>query len=181
MQDCKLINIYELEDYIEDYMSPNSMGILFCFGTSFISKLIIAKTRLTPQEIVPSHVALITKYHIYESTTSEEKVGAKTIRQGVRRWQISDFIQAEKNKLTKYVYIPHSFSINKADQCIHLPYGKDTILDFLLKDGSEGDSKGLICSQFANMCILNRHYKACPTPADLFRQEVKRHGLCVYE
>ena len=46
MQDCKLMNIYELEDYNEDYMDYNSMGLLFCFGTSFISKLIMAKTRL---------------------------------------------------------------------------------------------------------------------------------------
>ncbi len=181
MQDCKLMNIYELEDYNEDYMDSNSMGLLFCFGTSFISKLIMAKTRLYNNEIIPSHVALITKDLIYESTTSVEEVDNKTIRQGVRRWQMKDFIKVEKDKLTKYVYVPHKFSIQKADSLVHLPYGKDTILDFLLKDGSDGDSKGLICSQFANICILNHHYKSCPTPADLFRAEIQRHQLSVYE
>ncbi len=181
MQDCKLINIYELEDYVNDFMDVNSMGLLFCFGTSFISKLIIAKTRNYNNEIIPSHVALITKDLIYESTTSEETIDSKTIRQGVRRWMLQDFLKTEKNKLTKYVYIPHKFSLRKADSLVHLPYGKDTILDFLLKDGSDGDSRGLICSQFANMCIINPYYKRCPTPADLFRQEVRRLNLSVFE
>lgn len=180
MNDCKLLNIFELEDIVDD-MSDNERGILFCFGTSFISKLIQAKTRLNVNELVPSHVALFSRDIIYESTTSEVCVNNKNIRQGVRRWLTQDFIKSEKNKLTKYVYIPHEWSQFIADKYVHLPYGKDTILDFLLKDGSDGTSKGLICSQYVNKCIVNPLNKLCPTPAEIFRVEKNRYNLFVYE
>lgn len=163
-----LLNIKELEEHFEEF--PNPTGVLFCFGTSFISKLIQAKTRKTATEIVPSHVALICDGHIYESTTGVEKVGHKTIKAGVRRWTLEDFIKAEHQKQTEYAFL-HIKNIDRdvADSYIHLPYGKDTILDFLLKDGSDGDSHGLICSQYANI-VTQMVNKKCPNPAEMYRK-----------
>lgn len=181
MIELKLLNIYDLEYLIEDDMEYNTTGVLFCFGTSLISRIIQAKTRITKGEIVPSHVAILTKNYIYESTTGEEHIDNKYIRQGVRRWLTSDFIKAEKSKLTKYIFVKHPVDIWKANQYVHLPYGKDIILDFLLKDGSEGDSKGLICSQYVNKCIEPKATTACPSPADLFRIAKKYYGLEIVE
>lgn len=181
MIELKLMNIYDLEYFIYDEFDNTTTGVLFCFGTSLISRIIQAKTRLNKHEIVPSHVALLTKNFIYESTTGEEHIDNKYIRQGVRRWLISDFIKAEKSKLTKYIVIKHPVDIWKANQYIHLPYGKDIILDFLLKDGSNGDSKGLICSQYANKCIEPHSPLACPSPADLLRIAKKYYGLEIVE
>lgn len=181
MNDYKLMNIYDLEEFVEDIMIEGDRGILFCFGTSFISKLIKAKTAKYPSEIVPSHVALMSNKFIYESTTSESVVDNKKIKSGVRRWLLKDFIKAEKSRLTKYCYISHKWSYDIADEFIHLPYGKDIILEFLLKDGSEGDSKGLICSQYANKCIEYPLKKACPTPAEMFRVEKGRYNLNIVE
>lgn len=178
MIEYKLMNIYELEDLIEDNEGKSS-GVLFCFGTSFISRLIMAKTRLSKNEIVPSHVSLIYGNFIYESTTGEERVGHKYIRHGVRRWLLADFIKAEKSKLTKYIYLPAILNILKAEQCVHLPYGKDIILDFLLKDGSDGESNGLICSQYANLCLVNPHNKVCPSPADLLRMFKRKLNISI--
>lgn len=180
MNTIRLMNIYDLEDFTEE-MSINDKGILYCFGTSLVSRLIQAKTRRTPNELVPSHVALYSRDLIYESTTSEVDINNKHIRSGVRRWLTDDFIEAEKDRLTKYIYLSNPWAGASADLFVHLPYGKDTIVDFLLKDGSDGDSKGLICSQFANMCIRYPHQKQCPTPADLFRQELKRHKISIIE
>lgn len=179
MNELRLMNIYDLEDLVDDM--ENEKGILFCFGTSFISKLIQAKTRLSKHEIVPSHVALLSKDYIYESTTSEANINHKTIREGVRRWLTKDFIETEKDKLTKYIFISHYWDNKVADEFVHLPYGRDTILDFLLKDGSDGDSNGLICSQYVNKCIRVPLNKLCPTPADLFRAEKKRYNLTIIQ
>lgn len=163
-----LLNIKELEEYFDEF--PNSTGVLFCFGTSFISKLIQAKTRKTATEIVPSHVAMVCDNHIYESTTSVEKVGHKTIRSGVRRWHLKDFIKAEHQKQTEYAFLYTGYLDRElADSYIHLPYGKDTILEFLLKDGSEGESHGLICSQYANL-VTQMLTKKCPNPAEMYRK-----------
>lgn len=172
----ELMNVYELEEFINKKMTKDSKGLLFCFGTSFISKLIQAKTRLNPKEYVPSHVLMLSKTILYESTTSEEKVGFKKIKEGVRRWQVKDFLQAEKGKVTKYIYIDVDWNSKKADEYVHLPYGKDTILDFLLKDGSDGDSHGLICSQYANLCTKVLPNKACPNPAELYRRLLLING-----
>lgn len=181
MIELRLMNIYDLEDFINDDMTDNERGVLFCIGTSFISRLIIAKTRKIKNEIVPSHVALLSKEFIYESTTGEAHVNNKYIRQGVRRWLTSDFIKAEKDKLTKYIFIRHNWDVKIADQYVHLPYGKDIILDFLLKDGSDGDSKGLICSQFVNKCINLKHQLACPSPADLLRAAKQLYKISIVE
>ena len=181
MIELKLLNIYDLEYLIEDDMQDNDTAVLFCFGTSLISRIIQAKTKIKKDEVVPSHVALLTKNFIYESTTGEEHVDNKYIRAGVRRWLVKDFIQAEKSKLTKYILIKHPVNIWQANQYVHLPYGKDIILDFLLKDGSDGDSKGLICSQFVNKCIEPHSPLKCPSPADLLRIAKKYYGIDIIE
>ena len=163
----EIMNLKELEEYLNECHS----GILFCFGTSMISRIIQAKTKEYDKEIVPSHVALIYSDNIYESTTDVVHVGYKTIKAGVRRWLISDFIKAEHKKQTDYAVLNIAyFDRDKADSYIHLPYGKDTILDFLLKDGSDGDSHGLICSQYANLVTNLIPNKKCPSPADLYRK-----------
>ena len=181
MKELKLLNIYDLEYLINYDFNYSDTAVLFCFGTSLISRIIQAKTRLTKGEIVPSHVAMLTKNFIYESTTGEEHIDNKYIRQGVRRWLVSDFLKAEKSKLTKYILVKHPVDTWKANQYVHLPYGKDIILDFLLKDGSEGDSKGLICSQYVNKCIEPKSKSPCPSPADLFRIAKKYYGIDVIE
>lgn len=181
MIELKLMNIYDLEYMIYDDFQYDRTAVLFCFGTSLISRIIQAKTRLTKNEIVPSHVAILTKDYIYESTTGEEHIDNKYIRQGVRRWLTSDFIKAEKSKLTKYIVIKHPVDLWKANQYVHLPYGKDIILDFLLKDGSDGDSKGLICSQYVNKCIEPHSPLACPSPADLLRIAKKYYNIDIIE
>lgn len=181
MLELRLMNIYELEYLIEYDFKDNDTAVLFCFGTSLISRIIQAKTRLNKNEVVPSHVAMITKHFIFESTTGEEHIGNKYIRQGVRRWLISDFIEAEKSKLTKYILVKHPINLWKANQYVHLPYGKDIILDFLLKDGSDGDSKGLICSQYVNKCIEPHSTYMCPSPADLLRIAKKYYNIDVIE
>lgn len=158
-------------------LSKNSYkdGLLFCFGTSLISKLIMAKTRLNCNEIVPSHVAMVIhdkgndlKY-IYESTTMPDDVGKKTIRGGVRRYLLSDFFKIEVSKGTTYVYVPHEINVQTAEAHIHRPYGIDSIGDFLIKNESDGDSNGLICSQYANMCT-GITKQLCPSPADMYRK-----------
>ena len=52
----------------------NVPKILFCFGNSFISRLIQAKTQVNRKERVPSHVAMIYGSYVYESTTDVAKV-----------------------------------------------------------------------------------------------------------
>lgn len=147
-------------------------GILFCFGDSFISKVIQLKTRKTREEVVPSHVAMIYDNMLYESTSASDKVGVKRIPSGVRRYLLKDFYKLESGKFTKYLFFDCELPLKLLDKYVHLPYGKDTIVDFLIKDESVGDSKGLICSQYAN--IVTRLLKQpCPTPADLYRKVVE--------
>lgn len=169
----ELLNIYDLENELK--LKKNiyvGFGLLFCFGTSLVSKIIMAKTRIDDGEIVPSHVAMLYGGFIFESTTDVVNINHKEVKSGVRLWQIKDYIESEKNKLTKYYY--YKMPKNKFDKdmmidCLHLPYGKDTIVDFLLKDKSEGtNTNGLICSQYANKCTKLSKQK-CPSPADLFR------------
>lgn len=172
MTEYKLMNIYDLIEHLNN-QSKFKQGLLFCFGTSFISKLIQAKTKNNPNELVPSHIAMIVGNHVYESTTSTEKVGYKKIKGGVRRWLLDDFFEAEKSKLTRYIFIPEVVWEHICEEHVHLPYGKDTILDFVLKDGSDGDSHGLICSQYANLCIKYPMKSLCPSPAELMRFKIK--------
>lgn len=145
------------------------IGILFCFGDSFISKVIQLKTRLNKNEIVPSHVAIIFNDILYESTSAPERVGNKRIPSGVRRYLLKDFYKIEKDKNTKYFFYDKEISQKELDKYVHLPYGKDTIVDFLIKEESTGDSKGLICSQYANN-VTHLLDESCPTPADLYRK-----------
>lgn len=166
-KDYFLLDLSELKRVVgKDYT-----GLLFCFGTSFISQIIMAKTRKYDGEIVPSHVAMIVdgKY-LYESTSATENVGNKTIPAGVRRYLLSDFYKAEKKKDTKYLLYDISLPIDELEKYIHLPYGKDIILEIALRDGSDGVSKGLICSQYANLVSKLMPSVKCPTPAQMFRQ-----------
>lgn len=160
-----LLNINELKSLI----NKNDTGILFCIGNSFISKCIQAKTRIKENEIVPSHVALIIDgQFLYESTSNEATLGNKTIPAGVRRYLLKDFYKLEKDKGTQYVFYPCEVNRTILEQYIHYPYGKDIIVDFLLKDGSNGVSKGLICSQYGNK-VTKLMDMDCPSPADMFR------------
>ena len=71
---------------LKKLINKKDTGILFCIGKSFISKIIQAKTRHNIDEIVPSHVALIVDgTFLYESTSQDEKLGNKKIKEGVRR------------------------------------------------------------------------------------------------
>ena len=164
-----LLTIDELRRILKD----DDIGLLFCFGTSFISQIIQAKTRLYNGEVVPSHVAMIINDFIYESTTDEIDIGKKHIPSGVRRWLLSDFIKSEKKRNTLY-YFSNAVEVHKdiAEQHIHRPYGKDTIIDYLLTDKSKGKSNGLICSQYVNLCT-GLIGQSCVTPAELYR-EIKR-------
>lgn len=156
-------------------LKSTSQGVLFCFGSSFISKIIQLKTRLNSKEIVPSHVALIYNGFIYESTSQDQKLGNKTIPSGVRRWLLKDFYKVEKDKETKYMYAPCDIYQSVMEKYIHYPYGIDTIVDFVLKDGSDGVSRGLICSQYANKVTELLPDDDCPSPAEMFRG-AKRKG-----
>lgn len=161
---------YDLDKLKEILQSKKiCRGILFCFGDSFISKVIQLKTRKTKDEIVPSHVAMIYDNILYESTSAPEKVGVKRIPSGVRRYLLKDFYRLELGKSTKYLFFDYALSLKLLDKYVHLPYGKDTIVDFLIKDESVGDSKGLICSQYANI-VTHLLTQPCPTPADLYRK-----------
>lgn len=144
-------------------------GLLFCIGTSFISKVIAAKTREKGDDIVPSHVAIVKGSFLYESTSTPEKIGNKKIPAGVRRYLLTDFYKIEKRKDTLYVFVPITLDIKELEKHIHRPYGKDIILDYLLKDGSDGDSKGLICSQYANL-VTKLIDKECVNPVELYRK-----------
>lgn len=144
-------------------------GILFCFGDSFISKIIQLKTKKTKDEIVPSHVAMIYNDILYESTSAPDIIGWKRIPAGVRRYLLKDFFKLETDKQTKYLFFEVDLQLKKLDKYVHLPYGKDTIVDFLIKDESTGDSQGLICSQYANL-VTKLLDKPCPNPAELYRK-----------
>lgn len=171
-----LSEIMTLKD-LQEYLEQVPTGLLFCFGTSMISKIIQAKTRKTDTEQVPSHVAMISYNHIYESTTDVVHIDHKKIKSGVRRWLLKDFLKAEYKKQTRYAVLTTSYLDDElADHYIHLPYGKDIILDFLLKDGSEGDSNGLICSQYANIVTQLLPKKKCPNPAELYREAIRLTG-----
>ena len=144
-------------------------GVLFCFGSSLISQIIRAKTREYVGEIVPSHVALVYGGYIYESTTEEVNVHKKHIPAGVRRWQVQDFYISESKKDTLYYfYKTDGIDTIELENNVHRPYGKDTIVDYLLADDSKGNSNGLICSQYANLCTKFID-KPCVTPAELYR------------
>lgn len=149
----------------------NVPKILFCFGNSFISHLIQAKTQVNRKERVPSHVAMIYGSYVYESTTDEAKVNKKRIPKGVRRWQLKDFLKNEKKKDTQYYLVDYpNMDYNKMEDNIHRPYGIDYILDYMLKDGSDGDGDGLICSQYCNIVCNIIPDRECVTPAELFRK-----------
>lgn len=155
---------------LKKLINKKDNGILFCIGKSFISKIIQAKTRRDINEIVPSHVALIIGgTFIYESTSQENKLGNKTIPAGVRRYLLKDFYRLEKKKETEYLFFPCDINERELEKYIHYPYGKDIILDFVLKDGSNGESRGLICSQYANK-VTNVIDMPCPSPADMYRK-----------
>ena len=157
-------------DILKASILKSDTGLLFCFGTSFISRVIQAKTKLYDEEQVPSHVAMIVDgQFLYESTSAPEKLGNKRIPSGVRRYLLKDFYRLEKGKETKYYFYPCDLLSSQLEKYLFYPYGKDTIVDFLLRDGSDGDSKGLICSQYANICSEILADELCPTPADLFR------------
>lgn len=156
-------------EQLKRLVNENDVGLLFCFGTSFISQIIQAKTRLYTGEVVPSHVAMVINGFIYESTTEEVKVGKKTIPSGVRRWLLKDFFKSESKKDTLYYFSNAvDIDIKTAEHHIHRPYGRDTIIDYLLKDKSKGSSKGLICSQYANFAAKAIR-QTCVTPAELYR------------
>lgn len=171
----ELLNIYELEELLKSKIKGvdfSGWGLLFCFGSSLVSRIIQIKTREYDDEVVPSHVAIVFGNFIFESTTQIERVNHKIIHEGVRMWQIKDFIEAEKSKLTKYYMFnmdKNAFDKDAMLNNLHLPYGRDTIIDFVLKDKSNGDrTHGLICSQYANKCTKLSKQR-CPSPADLFR------------
>lgn len=175
----KPVNIKSLKTILNMYSKTyanNFEGLLFCFGTSFISKLIQAKTRLFVSEDVPSHVAMIKNDFIFESTTEEVKVHGKSINGGVRRWLIDDFYAAEKKKKTRYVLFPLKLDEATLEAHVHKPYGKDAIVDYLLKDKSKGSKNGLICSQYANLCC-SLICEPCCTPAELFRMVKQEYYL----
>lgn len=170
-----LLTIFDLEEQLK-YKGKGlkyvGNGLLFCFGTSLVSRIIQMKTREYDDEVVPSHVAILYGQYIFESTTQQEHVNHKNIPEGVRMWLIDDFIEAEKNKLTKYYLYKmnrQEFDTDALMHNLHLPYGRDTIIDFVLKDKSNGDrTHGLICSQYVNKCTKLSKQR-CPSPADLFR------------
>lgn len=153
----------------------DNYGLLFCFGKSMISKMIQTKTRLNNYEKVPSHVAIVYGQYLFESTTEEVDVNGKHIPKGVRRWLLTDFIKAERKKETEYKFFRTPLSIYDLEYYVHYPYGVDTIIDYLLTDGSDGVSKGLICSQYANR-VAKLLPEDAPTPADLYRYCKKNFG-----
>lgn len=169
--------VYFKADELKRY-TYGEVGLLFCIGKSMVSQIIQAKTRKYKKEIVPSHVAIINGEFIYESTTEVVNVEgtSKTIHSGVRRWLLSDFIKAEQKKETEYAFFPCYVNMKKLEQYVHYPYGKDTIVEFLFKDEAQGDSRGLICSQYANICT-NFIDAPCPSPAELFRKIKEIRGL----
>lgn len=167
----ELLTIFDLEKLFKSSgKTLHGFGIVFCFGTSLVSKIIQAKTRKEDGEVVPSHVLLVWGNSVLESTTDVQKINHKTIPSGVRCWRLKDWLECEKNKLTKYYYYPYkNIDTDLLTDLIHLPYGRDTIVDFLLKDKSEGDrTHGLICSQYVNK-VTKLSKQRCPSPADLFR------------
>lgn len=169
--DINLLTIYDFEKKLKEKFGRwAGYGLVFCFGTSLISRIIQAKTRQYDGEVVPSHVLMIAGNMVLESTTDVCTVNHKRIPGGVRCWRLEDWAANEKNRLTKYYYYETTrIDIDTATSLLHLPYGKDTIVDFLIKDKSEGDrTHGLICSQYANKCTQLSKQK-CPSPADLFR------------
>lgn len=151
------------------YWRGHRQGILFCFGKSFISKIIQAKTRKDENEIVPSHIALFYDDYIYESTTERVDINGKHIKSGVRRWQLKDFIASELKKETEYELMPCILDVNTMENYVHYPYGKDIIIDYLFTNGSDGESDGLICSQYANYVTKLYPNRECVTPADMYR------------
>lgn len=165
------MNVYTIQTLKKalDKIDPlDREGLLFCIGTSFISKVIDVKTREEDDDIVPTHVAMIKGSFLYESTSASEKINNKKIPAGVRRYLLTDFYKLEKKKDTEYVFIPTPLWVTELEKHIHRPYGKDIILDYLLKDGSNGDSKGLICSQYANL-VTRLIDKDCVSPVELYR------------
>lgn len=164
-------------DMLKALICKGDTGLLFCFGSSFISRVIQAKTKEYDEELVPSHVAMIVDgQFLYESTSTPERLGYKRIPSGVRRYLLKDFFKLEKNKNTEYYFCPCDLLSSQLEKYLFYPYGKDTIVDFLLKDGSDGDSKGLICSQYANICSEILVDEPCPSPAVLFRK-IRSKGL----
>ena len=94
MSDERLLTIKELKQLI----TKNDTGLLFCFGTSLISRIIQAKTKLNNREVVPSHVAIIYQgKFLYESTSQPQEYKNKTIPAGVRRYLLTDFYNIEKD------------------------------------------------------------------------------------
>lgn len=161
-------------DMLKALICKGDTGLLFCFGSSFISRIIKAKTKEYDEELVPSHVAMIVDgQFLYESTSAPERLGNKRIPSGVRRYLLKDFFKLEKNKNTEYYFYPCDLLSSRLEKYLFYPYGKDTIVDFLLKDGSDGDSEGLICSQYANICSEILEDEPCPSPAVLFRKIIK--------
>lgn len=159
-------------------LPTNSYAMLFCFGDSLVSRLIMAKTRLEAGEIVPSHTAIAVRGNdgiifIYESTSFGQKIHGKCIPAGVRRYLFSDFKILEKDKSTTY-YLATDKTTTTIDSSYELerwvgyPYGIDSIIDFALKDDSDGESNGLICSQYANK-VFRLMRDECPSPAELWR------------
>ena len=164
-------------DMLKALICKGDTGLLFCFGSSFISRVIQAKTKEYDEELVPSHVAMIVDGRfLYESTSAPERLGYKRIPSGVRRYLLKDFFRLERGKNTEYYFYPCNLLSSQLEKYLFYPYGKDIIIDFLLKDGSEGDSKGLICSQYANICSEILEDEPCPSPAVLFRK-IKSKGL----
>lgn len=170
-----IMNLVDFKDYLYLLKASgnDTDGLIFCFGTSLISRLIQARTKLNSSEVVPSHIALKIGEFLYESTSQPEKVGKKTIPAGVRRYYLSDFFLAESSKQTEYAFLPCKVHKYVAEDYIHYPYGKDIILDYVLRDGSDGSKTGLICSQYGNRVTRLIPEKDVVTPAELYRKAVQ--------
>ena len=95
-------------------------GLLFCFGSSFISRVIQAKTKEYDEELVPSHVAMIVDgQFLYESTSAPERLGNKRIPAGVRRYLLKDFLRLERTKNTEYYFYDTVAKNNNKSPTIH--------------------------------------------------------------
>lgn len=165
--------MYQLSEIIQVLKDDNDY-IVYCFGKSVFSQMIMAMTKIRDSEEVPSHILIKSDDMIMEASTDAFKIDSRSIPNGVRYYTVDDFIKNELSKKT--LYRLKKIKLNSTQkkrflQIMHSGYSYKTIEDFLF--GRHIRRIGtFICSGVVEYILtkLNIYPLRQPSPADIYRE-----------
>lgn len=147
--------------------------VIYCFGTSVFSNLIMAMTKIKDNEQVPSHILLKIGNIIVESSSESFNIFSKFIKEGVRVYTVEDFIDNELPKKTLYQYKKINIGKNAIERIrisLNKKYSYKTIEDYIFCRDIHRDD--YICSGFVNFVLnaVKTKSKRQVSPAEIYRK-----------